>query len=454
MNITNLPFGSEFSPSQINLQELLDICQRFNGQKDDLEDSIRRRYFHNHSNGNIENQKKLAMNCRLGLKAYLIVDENCNLTEFGELLANTKNNTGELYTLLAKHILLNLNGLAFIQCLRDMAIALEDINLTSLRSALAERGIYYPSGGKHPSMMRLWLEKAGVIVGSRWQVDEKRVTEILQTDDDYDTLRRFTPNQRAFLLALANTGEMQPQSATSITKLAEATYGVRFPEKSLPKEVLNALEEAGYIHVQKTTTGRGAKPFDISPTSKLIVDVTIPILEQLKDQVDPKLIDLQRKSLGEILHEIDSDDRYTSGLALEALAFKLMRYLGMDYVATRLRAQSTGGAEVDLIFESTRLVFSRWQIQCKNTTHVSLDDVAKEVGLTHFLKSNVIIVVSTGSIGTEARRYSNKIMKDSNLSIVLLDKADLDKITANISAIVDVFHREARNAMELKKMEL
>lgn len=174
----------------------------------------------------------------------------------------------------------------------------------------------------------------------------------------------------------------------------------------------------------------------------------------MKDQVDPKLIDLQRKSLGEILHEIDSDDRYTSGLALEALAFKLMRYLGMDYVATRLRAQSTGGAEVDLIFESTRLVFSRWQIQCKNTTHVSLDDVAKEVGLTHFLKSNVIIVVSTGSIGTEARRYSNKIMKDSNLSIVLLDKADLDKITANISAIVDVFHREARNAMELKKMEL
>lgn len=112
--------------------------------------------------------------------------------------------------------------------------------------------------------------------------------------------------------------------------------------------------------------------------------------------------------------------------------------------------KAPGGAAVDLIFEFTRLIFSRWQIQCKNTTSVSLDDVAKEVGLTHFLKSNVIVVVSMGAIGTAARRYSNKIMKDSNLAIVLLDKEDMKKITVNISALVDVFHREARHAMDLK----
>jgi len=53
---------------------------------------------------------------------------------------------------------------------------------------------------------------------------------------------------------------------------------------------------------------------------------------------------------------------------------------------------------VDLIFESARLVFSRWQIQCKNYKKsgaaVRVDDVAKEVGLTHTLKSNAIIVVT------------------------------------------------------------
>jgi site-specific DNA-methyltransferase (cytosine-N4-specific) len=108
---------------------------------------------------------------------------------------------------------------------------------------------------------------------------------------------------------------------------------------------------------------------------------------------------------------------------------------------------------VDLIFQSARLVFSRWQVQCKNTARVSLDDVAKEVGLTHFLKSNVIVIVTTGEIGAEARRYANKIMQDSNLAIIMLDGADLAAINNNPPVIVDVFNREARNAMKLKVLE-
>jgi site-specific DNA-methyltransferase (cytosine-N4-specific) len=98
-------------------------------------------------------------------------------------------------------------------------------------------------------------------------------------------------------------------------------------------------------------------------------------------------------------------------------------------------------------------VFSRWQVQCKNTSRVSLDDVAKEVGLTHFLKSNVIVVVTRGEVSGEARRYANKIMRDSNLALVLLDGLDLTAINRNPTAIVDVFNREARNAMKLKVLE-
>jgi len=91
--------------------------------------------------------------------------------------------------------------------------------------------------------------------------------------------------------------------------------------------------------------------------------------------------------MADILSDLTAKDKHQRGLALEALAFKLMRLLDMTYVATRLRGTTTGGAEVDLIFESSRLVFSRWQVQCKNTANVSLDDVAKEVGLTHMLKA-------------------------------------------------------------------
>lgn len=148
------------------------------------------------------------------------------------------------------------------------------------------------------------------------------------------------------------------------------------------------------------------------------------------------------------------DDRYTRGLALEALSFKLMRLIDLKWVATRLRGTTTGGAEVDVIFESNRLVFSRWQIQCKNTSRVALEDVAKEVGLTHLLKSNVIVIVSTGEIGTEARRYANKVMEDSNLCIVMVDHADIDIVEKNPASIVDVLNREAKYAMKLKAFQV
>lgn len=452
---STLPFGSEFSPSQIDLPKLLDLAERHDGDNRGLQEAIRKAFFASHGGGVLRNQRTLAMNCRLGMKAYGLLDEASNLTAFGKDLVKLRGDDCLLYETLARHILLHRHGMGLVQCIRDMTAAGEVVNLTTLREGLANRGISYPRGGKHPSMIKLWLEKAGIFTGGRWQIDELRLQTVLGTgQDDFGALSSLTHEQRFFLKALANTGVTSPQPSNEIAKLASATYGVKFPEKSLPKLVLDALVRAGYITVTKTTKGRGAKPFMVTPTSKLVRDVVDPLIDQLKDQVDVKLRSLLRRSLAEILSEIDSKDRYISGLALEALAFKLMMLLDMTYVATRLRAQATGGAEVDLVFESVRLVFSRWQVQCKNTARVSLDDVCKEVGLTHFLKSNVIVVVSTGEIGPEARRYANKIMTDSNLCIVLIDRADLFEIRKRPSHIVDAFNREARTTMALKKLNL
>lgn len=452
---SDLPFGSEFSPSQIDLVELLELAQAYAGDVRALQAAIQTRFFATHGAGSAKNQSTLAMNCRLGMNAYGLIDADGHFTDFGRELYTVRSDTTELYEKLARHILLHLKGMSLIQCIRDMTAAGEMVNLTTLRDGLAERGVHYPPGGKHPSMMRLWLAKAGIFVGERWQIDELRLSAVLRIDGaDFDVLSHLTREQRAFLHALANTGIDTPQPANEIARLAAATYGVKFPEKSLPKLVLNALVDAGYITATKTTEGRGAKPFLVTPTAKLVEEVVAPLLDQIKDQTDPKLLDLLRKPLSEILAEINSTDRYVGGLALEALAFKLMRLLDMSFVATRLRAQATGGAETDLIFESARLIYSRWQVQCKNSARVALDDVAKEVGLTHMLKSNVIVVVSTGSIGAEARRYANRVMADSNLCIVMLDSGDLNAILRNPTYVVDIFNREARHAMMLKRLEL
>ena len=451
---SDLPFGSEFSPSQIELTAVLELAATHGGDWHAFENAVRAAFFDEHET-NDDNRGKLANNTKLGMIAYGIIDRDAALTDFGRDLLASKDDETTLYRRLAKHILLKLHGMTLVRCVQDMAAAGERVNLTTLRDGLAARGVHYPSGGKHPSMMRLWLAKAGVFVGKRWQVDPHSIEDILGLDpDEFEVLADFTPEQRAFLRALVNTGTTEPQRANEIARLAAATYGVKFPEKSLPKLVLHALQDAGYITATKTTSGRGAKPFLVSPTSKLVADVVDPLIEQLKGQTDPKLLALLRTPLSAILKEMKSKDRHKAGLALEALAFKIMRLLDMTFVATRLRANQTGGAEVDLIFENARLVFSRWQVQCKNTARVSLDDVAKEVGLTHFLKSNVIVVVTTGQIGSEARRYANRIMADSNLAVIMLDGNDLKSIGERPAVILRAFDREARHAMKLKKLEL
>src|SRR5438552_960078 len=227
-----------------------------------------------------------------------------------------------------------------------MQAAGETVDLVKLREWLAERGIHFPRGGKHPSMMRLWLERAGVFRRG-WNVDEARLQHIVGVPfEDIEALSLLTPQQRAYLKALANVGGAGSYLSNDIEKLAAATYGVRFNEKSLPKDVLYPLERAGYISLERGTraAGRGAKPFLIKPTNKLESDLITPLLEQIEKQVGAEFRLLLRRPLAGILADLNASDRHTRGLALEALAFKLMRLIDLTYIATRLRGTATGGA--------------------------------------------------------------------------------------------------------------
>lgn len=452
---SDLPFGSEFSPTQVGLPELLELADKHGGNWRGFEKAVRQRYFDSHQT-NDYNRSKLANNTKLGMIAYGIIDRDARLTPLGRRLYELRNSEEALHGELAKHILLNLRGMTLVQCVLDIQAAGEDVTLAKLREWLDDRGISFPRGGKHPSTMRLWLEKAGVF-DAKWRVREDRIGDlVVATPDDMDALASLSREQQAFLRTLANLGDEGPFASNEIERLASATYGVRFDEKGLPKQVLYPLQEADYIRMERGTKrpGRGAKPFMVSPTKKLLREALLPLLDQIEKQIGLDIRPFLRKPLNEIRAELDSENTHVRGLALEALAFKLMRLLDLQYTATRMRGTATGGAEVDLLFESTRLVFSRWQVQCKHTPRVALDDVAKEVGLTHMLKSNVIVVVSTGAIGREARKYADCVMADSNLCVVMVDGDDIQRIESNPAAIVDVFNREAKQAMKLKALEV
>jgi site-specific DNA-methyltransferase (cytosine-N4-specific) len=454
MAISDIPFGAQFSPNQIDLPRLLLLCEEHQGNRKSLESAIQKEFF-SAKGGDAYNQAKLANNTALGMIAYGIIDRKGNLTELGKELFSSKDKPSHLYKQFAQHILLKLRGLDLVQTAQDMHARGERFDLVKFRHWLEERGIHVPRGAVHMSSMRLWLEKAGVVTSSDWQIDYSSLESLIGVKtSEIDTISMLTPEQKAYLKTLSNLPTKSSYPANEIEKLATQLYGVKYNEKMLPKQILYPLQDIGYIEITKPTGGRGAKPFLVKPTEKLKKEFLAPLLETLEKQATSDLRPLLRKPLGDILKDLTHRDKHIKGLALEALAFYLMRLIDLTYIATRLRGQATGGAEVDLIFEGTRFIFSRWQIQCKNIRTVSLDDVAKEVGLTHQLKSNVIMVVSTGSIGEEARKFAHHVMNTTNLDIILMDRTDLEKIKQNPTYISKVLDREAKRAMQIKKLEL
>lgn len=169
---SDLPFGSEFSPSQIELVHVLELAKENGGDWKAFEEAIRKEYFDKYKTSDY-NKRKLANNTKLGMKAYRLINEDASLTEFGEKLYSIRHDQERLYQAFARHILLNLHGTTLVQCVQDMYASGERVDLVKLRQWLEERGVHFPSGGKHPSVMRLWLEKVGVFVAN-WHVDEAR----------------------------------------------------------------------------------------------------------------------------------------------------------------------------------------------------------------------------------------------------------------------------------------
>jgi len=72
--------------------------------------------------------------------------------------------------------------------------------------------------------------------------------------------------------------------------------------------------------------------------------------------------------------------------------------------------------------------------------------------LAFHLKSNVILALTTGRIGTDAIKYANSIMKSTNLNILFLDSKDLVKVIENPSKISLIIYEQSKRVMEIKSL--
>ena len=107
MQRSDLPFGSEFSPSQISLPSVLELAEEHGGDWRSFERVVRESYFDGHTTSD-SNKDKLANNTKLGMIAYGLIDRDARLTALGEQLYALRNDEARLYREFARHILLNL----------------------------------------------------------------------------------------------------------------------------------------------------------------------------------------------------------------------------------------------------------------------------------------------------------------------------------------------------------
>jgi len=430
----------------------LELVKQSEGHREAIAEAIRQTFFLKHaaSSGNPEyNRLKLAKNVRSALVDYDLLDETSwTLTPIGEKLLSSKEKLDQLYSDFGRHILINKKGLDLVNIVKRLKAKGSQVTLESLASEARGEGLYVPFGTMQMSDMRSWLTKAGVF-DSKDEINENRLIELVGYDtQQISAMESLSPKLQAFLKALCSINEKPPLVSSKVARMAEKLYNVRFPEKSLPKE-LAPLQELGFVELTKTTEGRGAKPFLVALTPQFRGDYLEQILNVLarKTGLSAKLLN---RPFREILSETESSDRHKKGVALELVAANLARLLGLNLIGWRLRASQTGGAEVDLIADSAGLTFSRWQIQCKNTRSSSVEDVAKEVGVAELLKSTVVLMVTTGSFSKPSVDFATKINETSHLNVIMISGSELRLIAGDFSHLFKLLTRKAAQIMQHK----
>lgn len=457
---TDLVFGDLFSPGQLDVSDedrselpvVLELVKEYEGRPYDFDDRVAEKFLSDSKN---KADRKGNLRYGLGTKSgYGLVDEDFYFTEIGEELYELRDDEQALYERFAKYILLECHGLKLIEIVDDMHASGVKPTLPKIRDAFEEQyGIYSDETTSDVSQMRWWLNKVDIIgTGRNYDINWDAVEAIIGVDSNrLLELSELTEGQRAFLKALARIDPKKPMPNSIVREIAENAYGVSISQKSIVKDVLKPLQEADYIEYINPSDVSG-KPNLVVTTDKFDEDVLGPLLDNVSQRVGiPRHI--IRTSFEEVREQMDADSKHERGLALEILAVKLGRLLGLEFEGWHVRGRATGGAEVDVVMDSTDVSFTRWQIQCKNTKKaLRTSHVKEEVGVARMLQSNVILMVARSGVSPDARQYASRVMYRDNLTIMFIEGKDLMKFDEDPSHILTVLRRETRRIERLKQL--
>lgn len=449
-----IPYSQQFTPEQTPLEKLLPIL-RSAKDKQGLEKSIASAFFSGKTD-----PVKIAKNTVIALSTHGYWKDK-EITPLGKELINLSRDIPAAKRFIAKNILLKLDGIALVETLRDMTSANLPISLQTLPVELASRGFTVSSNSSDLSSVFGWLREAGVLTG-QYGINDSVYEDIANIgSESISNLLNLEKDQMFFLRSMLSLNITDWTPYNEILSHAEEIFAgeVLYNRKDPVKQVLEPLQKIGFIDIKKrdkqnlkTPKGRGGKPAFVKPTAKFEKEISELLLKGLVAATGLKDIrEIRSSSLEKITNDLyKSEDHNVRGRALELLAIRLCQMLDLKFMGWRTTdVDLAGGGEVDAMLHSDRLIYSRWQIQCK-VGSISMEAVAKEVGMQQISLSNVILLASTDRATPAAETYRRKIISSTNLNIVFIDGSDLKKIVADSSHLITVLKQQARHALNVK----
>lgn len=457
-------YGHQFEPEKFSLIEILEICQEYEPDREQLEREIAQRFFASHSQESSDaksassNISKLAMNCYLSLRSYQLIADteksrNYNLTDLARSILAKSEKVQEVNQIFARHILTNLTGMSLLKAIEAINTRGDEPQLEAIAYELQEMGFGISPNAIYTSTMRKWLQLAGIFE-REYEINWDKVSEILGINQDYiDQLYSLKPPQKYFLLAMIHLDIKTLTSWNQITKYATSVYKIRFPSKTFVQQVINPLAQKGLIRYEKTTSGRGAKPNQVALTNQTQQELVANLLATIASQAEISETELNR-SFADVLNDLDHNDKHIKGKALELLAIWMIRLTSLRFTKWRKRDQETGDGEVDVLAASDRFVYSRWQIQCKNTKKVDVDVLAKEIGMTFVTGADVVMIVTTGEFTRSAYQYAYRMMEVSRYYMILIERDDIEAIKQDKTNIIQILDRKAQRVFAKRELAM
>ena len=460
-----LPNMNEFSPGVLensSIKEFLETLCPFSGDKESMIQSIATVIPKISQTLDIKQRNNRANNVLIGMSQCGLLAKNGNrisgeFTAFAYQILHSSTNE-EANNIFAIYLLQECHGFELFDIISVIRGRGENVSLQNIREELRTRGFEVTENEGNASKIRQWLEGTG-IVDSQWNIDDRALHSLIgATFDTTGKWSGLTRAQRVFLEVVKQLQIIEPDSWLPVRRIkdrCELEYGRKiFPEGHLRRIVVDPLSASGWIEAQGTGRGRGGDSGTVRALPQLIdIKISLPV-----DNVSSIPIDLRdklAKPLDDIFAELSASDTYTKGIALELLSLRIARDIGLFPVCFRERSNKTQGAEVDIIANGVHLHYSRWLIQCKNTSTVHVSDIAKEVGMAVVLKAQVIAIVTTGRIGSTVRQYADGLALSSAFQAVLIDGEMLKKYrVAGAEVIIDHLRNNAFKVLKQKEPQI